>query len=403
MSSPSPSANLDQPVLPRLPAELLFEVLRNREWFDYSELAGFARVSRQWLEPARQSLYAETTLDLNCFLPRDNGNVIAPTSTRDQRMHSTLRESPHLAQLIKSVEITPRYNLRGAEATPGATMIESVVSEFFDLTTKLERIKISYGGRRDGAYETIFRKHGSRITSLDIDGSIDSRRLESIYDCFPNLQHFKTYSLPGILPFRRPRLLLSEVDLKDEGDTRVVTAFLDSSATSLRRLSLRLCVAAKLEYSKYPKLEYLHIHSDDGADNYDPTALRQREQHELWTRLSEAPSITTLSFDGETYVDEEEEKLFAFWGLGKQSPASVFTKIKRIEHRGGVKLDRIAALMQHAWLPEGVQIVVPWDPFVEEENRSRYAGTNLLQINALSAMCYTHDAELIYTINKFYQ
>jgi len=395
MSSLSPSSDSEPSYLPRLPTELLFEVLSN-DWFNLIELAGFARVSHQWLEPVRQALYGRLVLDLGGLHRRSDNDITLPTGTR--KMLSTLRESPELAKLPKAVEITAYCATEVRESTSETTTIESVVSEFFDLASKIESVHLDIVDDHNGAFEAAFRKHGSKIKYF-VDGGMSRRRLELIDGCFPNLQQLKTGCLPVTLPPRILGLRLSDVDLGDEGNTDVVTAFLDSSSSSLRRLSVRLCVAAELDYFKYPDLEYLHVHADSGSA-YDPTIPRRLRKHDLWTRLSEAPSITTLSFDGEVYGGTSEEELFATWGLGKQSSESLFTKIKRIEHRGGVKLDRIATLMQHAWLPEGLQIVVPFDPFIEEQDRHRFSVTNLLQINALSAMCYTHDAELIFSLDQ---
>lgn len=395
MSSPSLSSDSKLSSLPRLPTELLFEVLSN-DWFNLIELAGFAKVSRQWLEPARKALYGHLRLELGGLGNRGNEDITLSTQTR--KMLSTLRESLELAKLVRTVEITTHYETDAREPTAETTTIESVVSEFFDLASKMESVHLDLGDDHVGPFKAAFTKHGSRIKYF-VDVGMGRRKLELIDGCFPNLQQLKTGCLPVTLPPRILGLRLSDVDLGDEGNTDVVTAFLDSSASSLRRLSVRLCVAAELDYSKYPGLEYLHIYADFGSA-YDPTIPRRRQKHDLWTRLSEAHSLTTLSFDGEAYGGTSEEELFATWGLGKQSSESLFTKIKRIEHRGGVKLDRMAALMQHAWLPVGLQIVVPFDPFIEEQDRHRFSVTNLLQINALSAMCYTHDAELIFGLDQ---
>ena len=114
---------------------------------------------------------------------------------------------------------------------------------------------------------------------------------------------------------------------------------MNSVLPNLEVLKINLAVAVELDFSKMPRLQYLHLYNinDQGAPLTNTTSFRVTM---FWGSLSRAPSIKTLSFEAIAYRCKYEEYMFDLGDFDVRAPT-----LKTIRFDSEVRLDRVKLIL----------------------------------------------------------
>ena len=229
-------------------------------------------------------------------------------------------EKGTIAQHIQTIDFEIRYyrkNIRydtpGFETTPLAAF-----STFLRLVPHVKSIGLGDSWPKHTSSLKLLSYYRD-ITTL-LSPIVNNERMGILAQYFPNLKQLKMekYDSDPSLWINAPVVprQLELIDL-EEGFVMPQTNLIAANKTTLRSLSVRIDVAAELDYSTLPILQWLRL-SRSPFDTSITSEECDCKCQQLWDSLCQSQSLQTLSFgDGSKMTNYDKSLLGCCW---RQSP-----------------------------------------------------------------------------------
>lgn len=375
-----------RPSLPRLPDELILEILRDQA-LSQGDLAALSLLSRRFLDQVRRFLYETVNIvvvdeHVEYGIDGLDGETSMQLvySKRTWRLLRTMQDSPKLAALVDHLRFRSDISWISEREIGGiATSPRVAYSTFLRLARKATKVS-AHDSRR--LQETILQSANCKhITYLDIDHPADVS-LARLSDLLPNLNHLKLGTLPTALPdaplFRR----LSSLSICSSTATLLEAPFLLSTRFTLRRLRVNLNILIALSrthsLSDFALLDYLHVYTATMPVTSANSDTEYTQIVSFWSLICRSTSLRTLSFDGRTF-NSYEYGLFYCQLL--QIGVRDLDTLQTIRFENDIPVDRLAAILGWSEFPALRYIVLPVNTFKEEVDTRRR------KVAAVTAMC----------------
>ncbi|GAA5951328.1 hypothetical protein JCM3765_002445 [Sporobolomyces pararoseus] len=335
----------------RLPDELLLEIFRSAVYTP-RELSRLALVSKRYLDSVRKLLYDTVYLDLlqEEAPPQGATGYVLDFPTPD--LLETLESCPHLAALVCHVEcwIHPEMEssededpedqwLKSSNEGEGTTF-NTALESILRLTPNVTALTFGEGFYVQEDWEEFVRKYTPNLRRIQAC-YISPRELKEVSETleFLRVWQFDLSDENALEPITLPKL--THLDIDCERLERTDIEFLDSVFSNLRVLKVNIEIAATLDFSRMPHLEYLHLYNVSYQGRQPPNReVQNRRASSLWKSLQLSPSLQTLSLESFRYNDEWEENLFS----SLQPEESIPTLIS-LRFTDKWPLDRIARIL----------------------------------------------------------
>lgn len=337
----------------RLPDELIIEIFKD-QCFSLGDLYRLALVSRAFLDPVRRLLYETVPI------------LLIPDSEEENFTHSidnallsrTLTQNEFLRSLVTDlscdVSFPPSEDYEGENAPEDSkipTSCNGALNLFLGLAPNATTVTLRQFWGPGDDYPKVITNFGTKIRKLRACNVY----FEELRELPPTITHLKVYNIRGDLEEEESRPLLpnlTHLDIEDPILIPVTVIPFKPIFPNLCSLKISLFVAATLDFSSMPHLDFLHLYNMDRDMNLS-TADAQTNSFRFWSSLARSPSLRTLSFgSGEIYPANYETYIFSY--ISHEIPT-----LKTIRFNSWVRLDRIVAILDGRLAKSLSRFVIP--------------------------------------------
>jgi len=339
----------------RFPDELVLEIFRD-QCFSTSDLTRLALVSRRFLPSIKPLLYEVIPLELVPHRGEDQPMDLV-YNVKSWKLLKVLEAHDDLAAMVKEVRYDKLWEPEeGALDNPRISAVgttdELALTTFLRIAKNATVLTFFEALHNGVVYLESFARYGPKISTLRLRNCIATRP-EGPTDSERNITQLKASRIYGNSTEEFVYPNLTHLDLEDEEVKWSDISYLDSVLPNLEVLKITVKVAVELDFSKMPRLQYLHLYNinDQGAPLTSTTSFRVAE---FWGSLSRAPSIKTLSFEACAYECKYEMLMFDARYLGYCAPT-----LKTIRFDCGVRLDRVKRILDGKLSESLVRFLIP--------------------------------------------